>query len=296
MKSRKGIILAGGTGTRLYPITKVVSKQLLPLYDKPMIYYPLSTLMLGGIKEVLIITTPEHKDSFIDLLGYGENLGMEITYEIQPRPEGLAQAFIIGEKFLDGCPCALILGDNFFYGDGLPKQLRMIPYDQNGAIIFGYRVSNPKRYGVIEFDSSHKVINIEEKPREPKSNYAVVGLYFYDSTVVEKAKKVEPSSRGELEISSINNLYIQERKLSLEIMGRGYTWIDTGTYDSMYEAVSFVRTVELRQGLKIGCPEEISWRLGWITGTQLELLADKLNKSGYGDYLKQLLYDENNKF
>ena len=286
---RKGIILAGGSGTRLYPITHAVSKQLLPVYDKPMIFYPLTTLMLAGIREVLIITTPEDQQVFERLLGNGDSLGMQICYEVQPSPDGLAQAFLIGEEFLAGSPVALILGDNIFQGHDLVNQLLKNNEDCGGATLFAYPVSDPERYGVVEFSSHGKVINIEEKPNDPKSSFAVTGLYFYDSSVVDRAKLVQPSSRGELEITDINMDYLKEDALKVELLGRGMAWLDTGTCDSLHEAAAFIRTLERRQGLKVGCPEEVAWRLGWISSPQLEALALPLRKSGYGDYLLQIL-------
>ena len=284
----KGIILAGGSGTRLYPITKGVSKQLVPIYDKPMIYYPLSVLMLAGIKEVLIITTPQDQRSFINLLGDGSDLGMRFEYVVQPSPDGLAQAFILGEKFLDGDDACLVLGDNIFYGHGLTellaKSIKNIK-DENKATVFGYYVSDPQRYGVAEFNENGDVISIEEKPKEPKSNYAVVGLYFYPNDVVKKAKDVKPSHRGELEITTLNQDYLNENRLKVELMGRGYAWLDTGTHESLLEASSFIQTIENRQSLKVACLEEIAYEMGYISKEKLLELAEPLKKNQYGQYL-----------
>lgn len=284
----KGIILAGGSGTRLYPITKGVSKQLVPIYDKPMIYYPLSVLMLSGIKEVLIITTPQDQPSFINLLGDGSELGMRFEYVVQPSPDGLAQAFILGEEFLNGDDACLVLGDNIFYGHGLTellaKSIKNIK-DENKATVFGYYVSDPKRYGVAEFNDSGDVISIEEKPKEPKSNYAVVGLYFYPNDVVKKAKDVKPSDRGELEITTLNQDYLNENRLKVELMGRGYAWLDTGTHESLLEASSFIQTIENRQSLKVACLEEIAYEMGYISKEKLLELAEPLKKNQYGQYL-----------
>jgi glucose-1-phosphate thymidylyltransferase len=284
----KGIILAGGSGTRLYPITKGVSKQLVPIYDKPMIYYPLSVLMLAGIKEVLIITTPQDQPSFINLLGDGSDLGMRFEYVIQPSPDGLAQAFILGEEFLDGDDACLVLGDNIFYGHGLTKLLAQSVkniQDENKATVFGYYVSDPERYGVAEFDDNGNVISLEEKPSEPKSNYAVVGLYFYPNDVVKKAKEVKPSHRGELEITTLNQDYLNESRLKVELMGRGYAWLDTGTHESLLEASSFIQTIENRQSLKVACLEEIAYEMGYISKEKLLELAVPLKKNQYGQYL-----------
>lgn len=284
----KGIILAGGSGTRLYPITKGVSKQLVPIYDKPMIYYPLSVLMLSGIKEVLIITTPQDQPSFINLLGDGSELGMRFEYVVQPSPDGLAQAFILGEEFLNGDDACLVLGDNIFYGHGLTELLAKSiknAKDENKATVFGYYVSDPERYGVAEFDENGDVISIEEKPKEPKSNYAVVGLYFYPNDVVKKAKNVKPSDRGELEITTLNQDYLNENRLKVELMGRGYAWLDTGTHESLLEASSFIQTIENRQSLKVACLEEIAYEMGYISKEKLLELAEPLKKNQYGQYL-----------
>ena len=286
---RKGIILAGGCGSRLYPITQAISKHLLPLYDKPMVYYPLCTLMLAGIREVLVITTPLDQPLFQRLLGNGAAWGMEIHYAVQPSPDGLAQALLIGADFLAGSAAALVLGDNLFHGHDLSPQLQGISTAQQGATVFAYGVRHPECYGVVEFDGSGRVLSLQEKPAKPKSRYAVTGLYFYDDTVVERARRVLPSERGELEITDLNRQYLEEGLLRVELLGRGMAWLDTGTCDSLHEAGSYIRTLEHRQGLKVGCPEEVAWRLGWISNSDLEALALPLHKSGYGDYLLQLL-------
>lgn len=284
----KGIILAGGTGSRLHPITLGISKQLTPVYDKPMIYYPLSTLMLAGIQDILIITTPEDQDQFHRLLGDGSQFGVNFSYKVQPSPDGLAQAFILGREHIGNEPVALVLGDNIFYGPGLGTQLRK--YNKiDGATVFGYRVADPRAYGVVEFDSNFKAISIEEKPENPKSDFAIPGLYFYDNDVVEIASNIAPSPRGELEITDVNRFYLEKNKLQVEVLPRGTAWLDTGTFDSLADATSFIRTVQARQGLSIGCPEEIAWRMGYIDDKRLEELASPLVKSGYGRYLLGLL-------
>lgn len=285
----KGIILAGGSGTRLYPITKAISKQINPIYDKPMIYYPLSILMLAGINEILVISTPRDLPLFKELLGTGKDLGIRLEYSVQENPNGLAEAFIIGEEFIGNDSCALILGDNIFYGHGLTGILQEAQKKEKGATIFGYYVNNPKDFGVVEFDNNGRVISLEEKPQSPKSNYAVPGLYFYDNTVIEKAKKVKPSKRGELEITSINDMYLKEKTLNVVSFGRGMAWLDTGTHDALLEAGNFVKTIQSRQGVMVACLEEIAYRNGWITKEQVLELAKPLMKSKYGKYLEQIV-------
>ncbi|MEZ9852286.1 glucose-1-phosphate thymidylyltransferase RfbA [Vibrio breoganii] len=289
----KGIVLAGGSGTRLYPITRGVSKQLLPLYDKPMVYYPISTLMLAGIKDILIITTPEDNESFKRLLGDGTDYGINLEYAIQPSPDGLAQAFLIGEEFIGNDSCCLVLGDNIFYGQSFSQQLKKASElaDRGLATVFGYQVKDPERFGVVEFDGDMKAVSIEEKPKEPKSNYAVTGLYFYDNRVVEMAKKVEPSERGELEITTLNEMYLNDGSLSVELLGRGFAWLDTGTHESLHEASSFVQTIENIQGLKVACLEEIAFNNAWLTKEQLTELAKPMMKNDYGQYLMRLVKD-----
>jgi glucose-1-phosphate thymidylyltransferase len=292
IQKRKGIILAGGSGTRLYPLTQSISKQLLPVYDKPMIYYPLSTLMLAGIQDILIISTPDDTPRFESLLGDGSQWGLNIQYKVQPSPDGLAQAFILGDTFIGNDLSALVLGDNIFYGHDFNEILGNAMTRESGATVFAYHVNDPERYGVAEFDRNNKVLSLEEKPKNPKSNYAVTGLYFFDKDVVAMAKSLKPSARGELEITDLNRLYLEKEKLNVEILGRGYAWLDTGTHDSLLEASQFIATLENRQGLKVSCPEEISYRQGWIDASQLEKLAAPLSKNGYGQYLQRVLKEK----
>ena len=289
---KKGIILAGGSGTRLYPVTKAISKQITPIYDKPMIYYPLSVLMLGGIDEILVISTPRDIVTFEELLGNGEDFGLKIEYAVQENPNGLAEAFLIGEKFINNEPCALVLGDNIFYGHGFTGIVKEAAKREKGATIFGYYVNNPKAFGVVEFDEKGRAISLEEKPEKPKSNYAIPGLYFYDNTVVEKAKRVKPSKRGELEITTLNEMYLEEDTLNVLSLGRGMAWLDTGTHDGLLEASNFVKTIQSRQGVMVACPEEIAYKNGWISKEKLQELAKPLMKSQYGEYLMGLIKDE----
>ncbi|MFS3895593.1 glucose-1-phosphate thymidylyltransferase RfbA [Raoultella ornithinolytica] len=288
----KGIVLAGGSGTRLYPITRGVSKQLMPIYDKPMIYYPISVLMLAGIRDILIITTPDDMPSFQRLLGDGSRYGVNFSYQIQPSPDGLAQAFLIGEEFINGDRCALVLGDNIYFGQSFGKKLTAVAAREEGATVFGYQVMDPERFGVVEFDKNNRAISLEEKPLLPKSNYAVTGLYFYDRDVVEMAKQVKPSERGELEITTLNSMYLERGSLNVELLGRGFAWLDTGTHDSLIEASQFVHTIEKRQGFKVACLEEIAYRQGWLTREQVAIEANLLKKTFYGQYLSQLILEK----
>lgn len=288
----KGIVLAGGSGTRLYPITQGVSKQLMPIYDKPMVFYPISVLMMAGIREILIISTPDDIQGFKRLLGDGSQFGVEFSYEIQPRPDGLAQAFIIGEKFINGDSCALVLGDNIYFGESFGRKLQNVVQRSEGATVFGYQVLDPERFGVVEFDDNHRAISLEEKPANPKSNWAVTGLYFYDCNVVEMAKQVKPSERGELEITTLNEMYLEKNALHVEKLGRGFAWLDTGTHDSLLEASQFIHTIEKRQGYKVACLEEIAYHKGWLTKQQVAMQAQLLAKTGYGQYLLRLVEGE----
>ncbi|WP_224718598.1 glucose-1-phosphate thymidylyltransferase RfbA [Pectobacterium versatile] len=288
----KGIVLAGGSGTRLYPITRGISKQLLPIYDKPMVYYPISVLMLAGIREILIITTPEDMPAFQRLLGDGSRFGIELSYAIQPSPDGLAQAFIIGEEFINGERCALVLGDNIYFGQSFGKKLEAVAEKEEGATIFGYQVTDPERFGVVEFDQDFRALSIEEKPVKPKSNWAVTGLYFYDKNIVEMAKQVKPSHRGELEITTLNQMYLEQGTLNVELLGRGFAWLDTGTHDSLIEASQFIHTIEKRQGLKVACLEEIAFRKGWLSRQQVAEEAKVMLKTSYGQYLTQLIAEK----